>query len=303
MGSKDTNPSALAAQRVAWIALIGAIIIMAMKFAVFAMTRSAAVLSDAMESVVNIAAAAMATFSTWYAARPADREHPYGHGNIEFISVGVEGTMIAIAGLVIIAESVRRLWLGLAPEQLDAGMIGLGVLNVLLFALALYIRRRAADIGSPTLIADGNHLLVDCLTTLAIIAALAAVHFTGWVWLDAVAGIVMAIVIVFAGCRLIRRSLAGLMDESDLAEHAMIGRLLDARVGAGDILSYHKLRHRHVGTYHWVDLHIQLPADMTVAAAHERASAIEYEIEQSLGQAIATAHIEPPATTSPPHPS
>ena len=294
MRPTDSNSSARAAQRVAWIALVGAIVIMAMKFAVFAMTRSAAVLSDAMESVVNIAAAAMATFSTWYAARPADREHPYGHGNIEFISVGVEGTMIAVAGLVIIAESARRLWLGLAPEQLDAGMIGLGVINVLLFGLAMYIRRRAAAIDSPSLIADGNHLLVDCLTTLAIIASLGAVYMTGWVWLDPAAGIIMAMVIVYAGCRLIRRSLAGLMDESDLAEHDMIEQLLDARVAGGDILSYHKLRHRHVGTFHWVDLHIQLPADMTVAAAHERASAIEYEIEQSLGQANATAHIEPP---------
>ncbi|MBI1367947.1 MAG: cation diffusion facilitator family transporter [Planctomycetes bacterium] len=283
-----------AAQRVAIVSLVGAAIITAAKFGVFGMTHSAAVLSDAMESVVNIVAAAMAAFSTWYASQPADREHPYGHGNIEFISVGVEGTMIVVAGLIIVFESTRRLWFGLAPEALDAGMGALAIVNIAMFGLALYVKRHGRTYDSPTLRADGTHLMIDCLTTLVIIASLAAVRFTGWVWLDAVTGIVMAIYVTVSGLRLMRQSLAGLMDEADLEEEAAMRQLLDDAVEAGEILSYHKLRHRHVGAFHWVDLHLQLPAEMTVVKAHSIASEIEGRIEDCLGRANATAHIEPP---------
>jgi cation diffusion facilitator family transporter len=291
--SISPDPMARRAQRVAWIALVGGLAIMAAKLGVFAITNSAAVLSDALESIVNVLAAAMAAISTWYAAQPPDRLHPYGHGKVEFFAVGFEGVLIVVAGVGIILESVRRLITGGELADLTAGIWGLAVVNVAMAGLAAWVWRSGVKHDSATLVADGKHLATDVVTTLAVVGGLIAVRLTGLQWLDAAMAIAVAVLIFITGGRLMLESWRGLMDQIDLADDAIIRRILREEIAAGQIVSFHKLRHRHTGGYHWVDLHIQMPGEMTVREAHDRASRIEHRIEQSLGRADATAHIEP----------
>jgi cation diffusion facilitator family transporter len=282
------------AQRVAWVALVGAAVLMALKFCVFFITNSAAVLSDALESIVNLATAATAALSTWYAAKPPDKEHPYGHGKIEFFAVGFDGAMIIFAGSAIIFESSRRLIIGTHPQRLDVGFWGLLGVDVLVAALSCYVYFRGRRLGSPTLIADGKHLFTDVVTTLGIALGLGLVHITGLLWLDPVLAIVVAVLIFVTGFKLLRESWGGLLDEMDAADDRAIRAILSEEIAAGHILGFHKLRHRHTGAFHWVDLHIQVDGEMSVREAHDLATRIENRIEQKLGRADATAHIEPP---------
>jgi len=281
------------ARAVARTALIGGVIVMAVKLAVFLTTNSAAVLGDALESLVNIAASAMALFSVWYAARPADREHPYGHGKIEFITAAGEGAAIIVSGLVVAAESVRRMIKG---AEIDAPGVGVGFLAVIAVGLAglgWYVHRRGRALDSTALAADGRHLFADAVTTIAVAGSLAVVALTGWMWFDAVAAVVLCAWIAWTGASIIRRAVHGLLDRIDPEDDADIRAILDEEVAAGRIASYEKVRHRHHGADHWVDMHLRFDPTMPVQQAHDTASAIEHRIEQHLGRATATAHIEP----------
>ena len=286
--------TAARAQRIAWVALVVGVVIMALKFGVFFLTNSAAVLSDALESIVNLVTAGMAAVSTWYAAKPPDREHPYGHGKVEFVAVGFEGAMIIFAGAAIVFESVRRLIEGAHVQRLDLGAWALLAITIFMTAIGAYVFTAGRRLGSPTLIADGKHLLLDIFCTAGVIIGLMLVHTTGYLWLDPVIAIVVAVVVFVMGARLLRESWRGLLDEIDVGDDATIRAVLDEEKAAGHILGYHKVRHRHTGAFHWVDLHLQMDGEMPVRQAHEVATRIENRIEQRLGRADATAHIEPP---------
>ena len=286
-------PTSNSAQRVAWVALGAGLLIMALKMSVYVLTDSAAVLSDALESTVNLAAAGVAIWTTWYAAKPADDAHPYGHGRVEFFAVGLEGALVLIAGLTIIYEAAHRLMEGRGPGKLELGIVLLAGVSVLAGWLAGYVWWRGVKLDSPTLIADGKHLATDVLTTFGVLIGLILVKITGILWLDAAIAMVLALVILFTGGRLVMHSWAGFMDRIDPADDAAIRAILDAQVSAGRISGYHKVRHRHQGSFHWVDLHIQVPGDMSVARSHQIASEIEHAIESRLGRADATSHIEP----------
>lgn len=284
--------------RAALFALVLAVVLVAAKFFAFFLTSSAAIFSDACETVVNVAAAAFAIYSLVVAHTPADRDHPYGHGKIEFFAGGFEGGMIVLASLFAIGKAVLTLIQGgLRPEGLNAGILILAGALALNALAGLYLLRVGRRSGSLTLEADGRHLLADAVTSVCALVALMLVRLTGKLWIDPAAAIVVAIYIAGIGVTLMRRSAAGLMDRQDKADQMLLQHILDAHVGAAGkaphICSYHKLRHRHSGRYHWVDFHVVVPADWDVRRGHEVASAIEYEIEQALGEGNATAHIEP----------
>ena len=291
------SPAILARSRVARRTATGALLfgalLMTLKLGVFVMTGSAAVLSDALESVVNLAAAGVAMFSTWYAAKPPDRDHPYGHGNVEFIAVAIEGLMVAVAAVMISNEAIARLRSPVQLQRLDMGAIMLGGTTVLMAGLAWWVWRTGRKIDSPTLVADGKHLMTDVLTTVGVVGGLILVQWTGRVWLDATIALMVAAVVLFTGGRLMYEAWGGLTSRVDPVEDAAIRSILDDEKAAGRICGYHKVRYRHVGTFHWVDMHIQLPGELTISQGHEIASAIEYRIEQRLGHANATAHVEP----------
>ncbi len=273
--------------------------LMAIKFVAYSWTGSAAIFSDALESIVNVAASSFAAYSLFLAHQPADSEHPYGHGKVEFLSAGFEGGMILLAAMVMIAQAVLEAVQTGGPQirNVEWGLaltLAAGAINAL---LGLFLIRSGRKHRAIALEADGRHLLSDAITSAAVIAGLVAVKLTHWTYADPLAAIAVALYVARMGVGMLRTSAAGLMDEQDLEDQRLLRRILDAHVGPTGteprICSYHKLRHRHSGRYHWVDFHIVVPAQWDVRHGHQVASTIEYEIEQALATGNATAHVEP----------
>lgn len=295
MPEPQPSPALPRIRKVAIHALIAGVVIMLLKFGVFWVTDSAAVLADALESIINLVAAIMMIYTLWLSARPVDRDHPYGHGKIEFMAVGLEGWMILLAGLTIGFEGVRRL---IYPPELVMSRLSIGTwmlagVAILVLALGAYVWHMGKKYDSQVLIADGKHLLTDALSTFGGLTGLILVQLTGNMRLDPIIAIVLAAIILFTSWRLLWQGIHGLMDRTDPEDDAIIRKILDDAVASKRIQGYHKVRHRHTGAFHWVDMHLQLDGDMTVRQSHEIASEIEGQIERQLGQANASAHVEP----------
>lgn len=286
-----------AEKRAGALSLGVAVALMAVKFVAYALTGSAAVFSDALESIVNVLAGAFALYALILAHRPADAQHPYGHGKVEFMAAGFEGGMILLAAMVIVWRGIESLIHGPAVSRLDAGIVLMAIAMVVNGVVGLALVRRGRKTGSITLEADGRHLLTDAVTSVVVLAALTAVLLTGWAILDPLCAFLVSVYLAGVGVSLLKRSAAGLMDEQDAADNALIRQILDRHIGAAAappaVCSYHNLRHRHTGRYHWVDFHLVVPAGWDVRRGHEAASLIEGEIEHALGIGDATAHVEP----------
>jgi cation diffusion facilitator family transporter len=272
------------------------VLLLVLKFVAYYLTGSMAVFSDALESIVNVLASSFAAYSLMLAHQPADAQHPYGHGKVEFMSAGFEGGMILLAALLILARAIQELFVGPAITAVDSGLILMVIAGCVNGAVGLYLIRAGRRAGSVTLAADGKHLLSDAVTSVAVVIALVLVKLTGWRTIDSIAAMVVAVYLGYLAWDLLSQSAAGLMDKQDEADGRVLRGILDAHLApAGKpplICSYHKLRHRHSGRYHWIDFHIMVPADWNVAHGHEVASSIEWEIEKTLG-GNATAHVEP----------
>lgn len=275
---------------------VGALLV-GVKFLTYYLTKSAAIFSDAMENVVNVCTSAFALYAIRVAHRPADAEHPYGHGKIEFMSAGFEGGMILLAAVLIIVRAGEALALRQAPMALMLGVAATAFSTILCAATGAILKHRGSAEGSIAVEADGIHLLSDAVTGFAVMVALIAVRLTGWNWLDPLAAIGVSFWIIIQGLTLMRRAAAGLMDEQDAGDADMLARILNAHIGPEAkeprICSFHKLRHRHSGRQHWVEFHIQVPGSWNVEEGHRVATAIEMEIERELKQTSATAHLEP----------
>jgi cation diffusion facilitator family transporter len=298
MPEPQADPNLTQIRTTAFHALVAGAVITLLKFSIFWVTNSVAVLSDALESIINVAAAAMLMYSIWLSNRPADHDHPYGHGKIEFLAVGLEGWLILLSGLLIAVEAIRRLLVGQAPRNLEWGIWLLAGVGVLSAILAAYVYTRGRQYNNATLIADGKHLLTDVASTFGVLLGLILVRWSGKYWVDSLVAIFMAGLILFVSWRLLWQSIRGLMDQSDPQDDARIRAILDDEQARGEIRGYHKVRHRHNGSFHWVDLHLQVDGHLSVAEGHALASRIEHRIEQTLGPANATAHLEPAESTS-----
>lgn len=295
MPDPQAHPQVQTILKVARLTLIAGVVIMLLKVGVFWLTRSAAVLSDALESIINIIAAAFLLYSLWFSNRPADKDHPYGHGKIEFMTLGLEGWMILTAGVTIAVVAVKRLITPVPIEELrlELGTWLLGGINLLNGALAGYVLYHGRKYKSPALTADGKHLLTDVASTFGVLIGLILVQFTGWPRLDPLIALIMAGAILLTSWRLLWQSIDGLMDRTNPADDAVIRAILDEEVRSGAIFGYHKVRYRHTGSFHWIDMHLQVNPALTVRQSHDLASRIELRIETKFGQANATAHIEP----------
>jgi cation diffusion facilitator family transporter len=276
--------------------LVGSILL-GMKLCAYWKTGSAAIYSDAVENVVNVFSAIFAIYAVQLASRPADEDHPYGHGKVEFLSAGFEGGMILLAAMLIVTRAFRSLASGQSPTNLPLGIAVTAISAIACAATGWALCRRAAANESIALAADGVHLLSDAVTGGAVLVALLLMRWTHWTWLDPVTALIVGVWITWQAIRILRRSMAGLMDEQDMSDTHLLRGLLDAHTGEQAaqprICSYHQLRHRHSGRFHWVDFHIQVPAGWAVEQGHRVATSIEMEIEKSLGQSRATAHVEP----------
>lgn len=312
MPEPDADPNEMLIQRVALHAILAGVVITAMKFTVFWWTNSVAILSDALESIINIVAAGVMGYSLWLSNRPADKKHPYGHGKAEFLAVGMEGWLILFAGLLIAIEAVRRLFTGAEVTHLGSGLWMLSGIGLVSAALASYVWLSGRQYQCEPLIADGKHLMADVVSTAGVLIGLILVRWTQWQWLDSVVAILVAGLCMFISWRLLWKSIQGLMDVSDPDDDQTIRAILDDEKRNGRIQGYHKVRHRHNGAFHWIDMHLHVDGTMNVADSHALASRIERRIETRLGRANATAHVEPydiqkdftpaPAERAPAHP-
>jgi cation diffusion facilitator family transporter len=263
-------PDALASSarlRAGWLALATGIAVFAVKLAAWRITGSAAVLSDALESIVNVVAGALLLFSLHVSVRPADRDHPYGHGKVEFFSAGVEGTLIGVAALLIAAEAVRALLTGPALRQLDAGLALVTAGTAANALVGWHLVRVGRRVHSLALVADGKHLLTDVVTSVGVLVGLVAVRFTGWTVLDPVVALAVALQILRTGWQLVRQAVGGLMDEAD---PDTLGRIVEALEGAREPwwIDAHSLRAWRSGATEHVDLHLVVPRYFDVDRLH-----------------------------------
>lgn len=265
--------------------------LLAVKFLAFQLTGSSAILSDAMESIVNVIAAGAAIGGILIAARPADRSHPYGHGKIEFFTAAFEGGLIAFAALMIVYHAVLSLWRGVELRQLDLGVAltaGAGMVNL---GLGLYLVRAGRRHRSLTLVADGQHVISDFWTSLGVVAGLLLVRVTGQVWLDPAVAICVGMNLAFTGWRLVRHAAGGLLDEGDAD---LLGKLIASMNGAvvAGIIRAHDLRAQRFGRFTHVDVQLVVPEFWSVQRAHDAAETLARQVTGSVEGEIAF-HLEP----------
>ena len=256
-------------------------------------TGSAAILSDAIESVVHVLAVCFAAYSLHLSMKPADDEHMYGHDRIAFFSAGFEGAMIITAALFIIFESVRKWVLGIELEQLGSGTIYIGVATVINGVLGFYLIRRGRKYHSLVLVANGKHVLTDSWTSLGVIAGLTLILLTGWLPFDPILAILVATNILWTGARLIRQSIGGLMDESDAEDDRIIRAILERETSKHSV-SFHGLRHRNAGNKLVIEFHLLFPEGLSLSRAHEQATLIEQELHRGISRPTdIVSHLEP----------
>jgi len=264
------------------ISLVVSILLLAAKYQAYRLTGSIAILSDALESIVNVVAAVFALGGIIFAGRPADRNHPYGHGKIEFFSAAFEGGLIAFAAVLILYEVVLSLVVRLQVRELDTGLLiisGAGLANL---ALGLFLVRTGRKHQSLTLLADGQHVLSDFWTTVGVVVGLLLVRVTGIWWLDPLVAAVVAVNLMWTGFRLVRHAAGGLLDEEDtLLLNRLLG-VLGGHVGQG-IIRVHHLRAIRAGRFHHVDAHLVVPEFWSVDRAHEVAEDLADRVIRALG--------------------
>lgn len=279
-------------RRTALLSVGAAIVTLLLKFGAYFLTGSVGLLSDAIESFVNLAAALIAFTAITVAGRPPDNNHTYGHDKAEYFSSGAEGTLILVAAGVIIYSAVQRL-LNPAPlENLGIGVAVALVASAINFGVSRIMLRVARQEDSIALEADAKHLMTDVWTSVGVVAGIIVVGVTGWQMLDPLIAIAVGINIIWMGVQLLRRSTAGLMDATlPAAEVEVIQEAID-RV-AGSDTPYHALRTRKSGSRRFIDFHLLLPGRTTVQTSHDLVSRIEAAIERELPNTFVTIHVEP----------
>jgi cation diffusion facilitator family transporter len=280
------------AERIAAGSIAIGLVVLALKTMAWWVTDSAALFSDAAESVVNVAASLAAFVALRLAARPADADHPYGHDKAEFFAAVIEGVLIVVAALVILQETWQAV---LAPRPITAPWQGMalnaaaGVLNL---AWGVLLVRAARRLRSPALAADGKHLLADVVTSAGVLVGFALAVATGIWWLDPLLAAATALYILVSGTMVIRASVGGLMDEAPAAE--IVARIRElVGVHAEGAIEAHDLRMRHAGRLTFLEFHLVVPALMTVADAHAICDRIEAALKAEMEGLMITIHVEP----------
>jgi cation diffusion facilitator family transporter len=280
-------------ERYAWLSIAAALATIALKAAAWWLTGSVGLLSDALESIVNLAAALLALSMLRLAATPPDENHPYGFSKAEYFAAGIEGALIVLAAAGILASAIPRL---IEPRELEEPALGLSltvVASAINFACAVVLIRVGRREHSITLEADGRHLMTDVWTSAGVLVGVAAVFFTGWLRLDPLVALAVAAHIVWTGIGLVRRSAAGLLDAAishgDQDEVTKLFAEYSKRYG----MTFHALRTRQAGARRFISFHMLVPDAWTVAEAHRLSEEIESRIRSMVPNASVFTHIEP----------
>ncbi len=267
-----------------WVAGIS-VILLAIKFIAYFSTLSVSILTDALESIVNVVAGVIGLYSLYVAAKPRDSDHPYGHGKAEFLSAAVEGTLIGIAGLVILYKAILSLIHPVELKKIDMGIWLVAATALVNYLVGIYCERIGKKNDSMALQASGKHLQSDTLSTLGIIAGLVLLYFTGWNWVDGVVAILFGGFIIFMGYRILRSSIAGIMDEADRKLLSRLVELLNANRRTNWI-DIHNLRVIKYGSILHIDCHLTVPWYLNVHEAHREIDALTELVRKEFGQSV-----------------
>jgi cation diffusion facilitator family transporter len=267
-----------------WVAGIS-LLLLAGKFFAYYTTHSIAILTDALESIVNVAAAGIGLYSLYVAAKPRDKNHPYGHGKAEFISAAVEGTMIAVAGAIIIYKAIQHLITPVALHELDTGIWIVAITALINFILGYYCIRVGKRNDSLALTASGRHLQSDTISTLGIIAGLLFLYFTGYAWIDSVVAMVFALFIIYTGYKILRRSIAGIMDEADEKLLSSMVEWINSH-RRDNWIDLHNLRVIKYGSVIHLDCHLTVPWYLNVHEAHKEIDILGQLIRDRFGESM-----------------
>ncbi len=279
--------------RFAWLSIAAAIITIALKSAAYYFTGSVGLLSDALESLINLAAAIVALFTLKIAAAPADEEHAFGHDKAEYFSSGIEGTLIFLAALSIAYAAFNRLFAPQPLEQLGIGLIVSGIATAVNLAVALVLLRAGKKHHSLILEADGHHLMTDVWTSVGVVIGVALVSLTGWLRLDPIVAILVAVNIVWTGYSLIKRSVLGLMDTAVAPEIQNLAEEILKNYVDREGITYENLRSRQSGMKKFFYVDIQFPNEWTIYKVHSIADRIEIEICEKIPNSTVFSHLEP----------
>ena len=267
-----------------WVALIS-VLLLAGKFFAYYLTHSVAILTDALESIVNVTAGFIGLYSLYVSAKPRDSDHPYGHGKIEFISAAVEGTMIGVAGVIILYKAILQLLHPVGLEKIDQGIIVIAITALINYVTGFFCLRTGKKNNSAALMASGQHLLTDTVSTVGIIAGLALLYFTGYTWIDSAVALLFGVYIVYTGYRIIRSSIGGIMDEADTAILEVMVRVLNTH-RRENWVDLHNLRVIRYGSILHVDCHLTVPWYLNVHQAHQEIDALAEPIRKEFGESL-----------------
>jgi cation diffusion facilitator family transporter len=261
------------------------VILLVVKFIAYYSTHSVSILTDALESIVNVAAGFIGLYSLYVAAKPRDMDHPYGHGKAEFLSAAIEGTMIGSAGAIILYKAIQNLITPAVLHKIDYGIILVAATAVANYAVGFYCLRIGKKNNSEALIASGKHLQSDTWSTLGIIVGLVLLYYTGYKWIDSVVAIAFGLFIMYTGYNILRRSIAGIMDEADVKLLTRMVQVLNAN-RRENWVDLHNLRVIKYGSVLHVDCHLTLPWFLNLHEAHREIDALADLIRNEFGESF-----------------
>jgi len=261
------------------------VILFIIKVVAWYLTGSVAILTDALESTVNVVAGFISLYSLYVASKPRDEDHPYGHGKAEFVSAAFEGSMIFIAGIIIIYEAINNLLHPHELQKLDFGIYLVSFTAVVNFVVGLYCVKTGRKNNSLALVASGKHLQSDTYSTLGIVAGLILMYFTKWGWLDSGVAILFALLIIFTGYRIIRASLAGIMDEADRELLRKVVEVLNGR-RRENWVDLHNVRIIKYGSILHMDCHLTVPWFLNVHEAHDEIDELTQLVRNEFGESV-----------------
>lgn len=269
-------------KRIILLSLVTGVVLMVMKFSAYFLTNSNFVLTDAAESIVNVVASSFAFYSIYLAALPRDENHPYGHGKVEYFSVFIEGALISIAGIIIILKSAYSIFYPEVIHDLLVGAVIIGVTGLVNGVLGYYMIGKGKSLPSITIEADGRHLLTDTVTSAGLVVGLLLIYFTKILWLDSVLSIAVGLYITYTGYKLIRRSVAGLMDETDFNIVSDIVKVLGEQ-RRDEWIDIHNLRAQKYGNELHIDCHLTLPNYFDLNRVHEEVKLVDQMVNREAG--------------------
>lgn len=267
-----------------WVAAVS-VLLLAVKFVAYYLTRSVAVLTDALESIVNVTAGFIGLYSLYVSAKPRDMDHPYGHGKAEFISAAIEGTLIGAAGAIILYKAVQHLINPVELMRIDYGIILVAATALINYIMGYFCLRTGKRNNSAALIASGHHLQTDTVSTAGIIAGLALLYFTGYKWIDSAVAIIFGAYIMYNGYRIMRSSIAGIMDEADAKLLNRLVQVLNTN-RRENWVDLHNLRVIKYGSVLHVDCHLTVPWFLNVHEAHNEIDELAALIKKEFGESL-----------------